>query len=113
RPTADRAARGRRQLRARAATGAAGDPARSGAGEVRIVPCVRLGRMAIDAAPSDVAVRPRSEQTVLERGRGDGAAPSTAVPTAPSPARVPAEGGWGVPLAVLIVGMFMSILDIS
>jgi EmrB/QacA subfamily drug resistance transporter len=69
--------------------------------------------MVIDAAPSDVAVRPRSEQTVLERGRGDGAAPSTAVPTAPPPARAPAEGGWGVPLAVLIVGMFMSILDIS
>jgi hypothetical protein len=68
--------------------------------------------MAIDAAPSDVAARPRPAQ-LLERDRGDGVAPSTAVPTAPPLARAPDGGGWGVPLAVLIVGMFMSILDIS
>jgi MFS family permease len=47
--------------------------------------------MAIDAAPTEVAA-PR---------------------TAPPPSREPGGGGWGVPLAVLIVGMFMSVLDIS
>ena len=34
-------------------------------------------------------------------------------PAPPTPAAARDEGGWGVPLAVLIVGMFMSILDIS
>ena len=33
-------------------------------------------------------------------------------PAAPAPAK-PGGGGWGVPLAVLITGMFMSVLDIS
>jgi EmrB/QacA subfamily drug resistance transporter len=47
--------------------------------------------MAIDAAPTEVAA-PR---------------------TKPPPSREPGGGGWGVPLAVLIVGMFMSVLDIS
>jgi EmrB/QacA subfamily drug resistance transporter len=44
------------------------------------------------------------------------AAPEAAVeaPRAPAPAPAPAaSGGWGLPLAVLIVGMFMSILDTS
>ncbi len=44
------------------------------------------------------------------------AAPTTEVaapPTAPARARPSGGGGWGVPLAVLIVGMFMSVLDIS
>lgn len=40
------------------------------------------------------------------------AATEVAPVAAPAPAR-PAGGGWGVPLAVLITGMFMSVLDIS
>jgi EmrB/QacA subfamily drug resistance transporter len=44
------------------------------------------------------------------------AAPGTAVeaprPSAPAPGPAP-SGGWGLPLVVLIVGMFMSILDTS
>ena len=47
-------------------------------------------------------------------------APAAAPPAAVEPARAPApapspapSGGWGLPLAVLIVGMFMSILDTS
>ena len=34
-------------------------------------------------------------------------------PPAPRPAARRSDAGWGVPLAVLIVGMFMSVLDIS
>jgi EmrB/QacA subfamily drug resistance transporter len=47
-------------------------------------------------------------------------APAAAPPAAVEPARAPApapspalSGGWGLPLVVLIVGMFMSILDTS
>jgi EmrB/QacA subfamily drug resistance transporter len=58
---------------------------------------VTLEIMATDAAPS---VRP----AVAE------APPPVAADVAPAPA---AGAGWGVPLAVLIVGMFMSVLDIS
>ena len=57
--------------------------------------------MALDAAPPDVA-----DRTVPVRQ-----APAPAEPAAPP---APADGAaWGVPLTVLIVGMFMSILDIS
>ena len=41
---------------------------------------------------------------------------ATAAPApvaAPAPAKPTTGGGWGVPLAVLITGMFMSVLDIS
>src|SRR6185437_11897853 len=41
---------------------------------------------------------------------------ATAAPirvAAPAPPQPATSGGWGVPLAVLITGMFMSILDIS
>jgi len=41
---------------------------------------------------------------------------ATAAPApvaAPAPAKPASGGGWGVPLAVLITGMFMSVLDIS
>ena len=42
------------------------------------------------------------------------AAPEAAVEPARGPAPAPApSGGWGLPLVVLIVGMFMSILDTS
>ena len=57
--------------------------------------------MALDAAAPDVA-----DRTVPVRQ-----APAPAEPAAPP---APADGAaWGVPLTVLIVGMFMSILDIS
>ena len=45
-----------------------------------------------------------------------GAETATAAPTpvaAPAPPKPATSGGWGVPLAVLITGMFMSVLDIS
>jgi EmrB/QacA subfamily drug resistance transporter len=58
---------------------------------------VTLEIMATDVAP---AARPAVAQ----------APPPVATPVAP-PAK--SGGGWGVPLAVLIVGMFMSVLDIS
>ena len=58
---------------------------------------VTLEIMATDAAPT---VRP----AVAE------APPPVTAAVAPAPA---AGAGWGVPLAVLIVGMFMSVLDIS
>ena len=38
--------------------------------------------------------------------------PAPAAPPAPRPAP-PAAGGWGLPLVVLVTGMFMSVLDIS
>ena len=41
---------------------------------------------------------------------------ATAAPApvaAPAPPKPASGGGWGVPLAVLITGMFMSVLDIS
>jgi EmrB/QacA subfamily drug resistance transporter len=77
--------------------------------------------MATDAAPSEVATRPAPDRVRPPR---DAAPPAPArpqpapAPPAPAPAPAPQEpaadsGGWGVPLAVLIVGMFMSILDIS
>ena len=46
----------------------------------------------------------------------DTATAATAAPSpvaAPAPAKPAGGGGWGVPLAVLITGMFMSVLDIS
>jgi hypothetical protein len=66
--------------------------------------------MATDAARSPVApsafARPGADQDVPRP-----AAP--APPPAPAPSRRGGSSGWGVPLAVLIVGMFMSVLDIS
>ena len=38
---------------------------------------------------------------------------STAPPPAPATPAPAAQGGWVLPLVVLIVGMFMSVLDIS
>ena len=66
--------------------------------------------MATDAAPTEVAA-PR----VVDRDVPRPAAPTRrpAAPPRPGPRRTEAAGGWGVPLAVLIVGMFMSVLDIS
>jgi EmrB/QacA subfamily drug resistance transporter len=77
--------------------------------------------MATDAAPTDLAERPLVEP---ERDRAARPAPAPAAatpapptpppaPVAPAPAPAAEQGGWGIPLAVLIVGMFMSILDIS
>ena len=58
--------------------------------------------MATGAAPTEVAGPPVARDV-----------PRPA-PPAPSPRPAPCRGdaGWGVPLAVLIVGMFMSVLDI-
>ena len=65
--------------------------------------------MATDAAPTEVAA-PR----VVDRDVPRPAAPRPpAAPPRPGPRRAAADRGWGVPLAVLIVGMFMSVLDIS
>ena len=66
--------------------------------------------MATDAAPTEVAA-PR----VVDRDVPRPAAPirPPAAPPRPGPRRAAADRGWGVPLAVLIVGMFMSVLDIS
>jgi EmrB/QacA subfamily drug resistance transporter len=61
--------------------------------------------MATDAAPSPVARPPLADRDLP---RPAAPAPSTSPPAAPAQDR-----GWGVPLAVLIVGMFMSVLDIS
>jgi hypothetical protein len=76
---------------------------------VRILLYVTLEGMATDAAPTGVAVRPASDR--VRPPRDD----ASAVPAPPRPPEPPVvdAGGWGVPLAVLIVGMFMSILDIS
>ena len=64
--------------------------------------------MATDAAPVEVAPR-----TPVRAPEDAPPTPEPARPAPPPPAPVPATGGWGVPLAVLIAGMFMSILDIS
>ena len=77
---------------------------------VRILPYVTLEGMATDAAPTGVAA-PR----VVDRDVPRPAAPTRppVAPPRPGPRRTEADRGWGVPLAVLIVGMFMSVLDIS
>jgi EmrB/QacA subfamily drug resistance transporter len=62
--------------------------------------------MATDAAPTPVARTP-----VVDRDVPRAAAPAPPAPAAPT--TPPSDRGWGVPLAVLIVGMFMSVLDIS
>jgi len=62
--------------------------------------------MATDAAPTPVA-----RTAVVDRDVPRAAAPAPPAPAAPAPP--PSDRGWGVPLAVLIVGMFMSVLDIS
>ena len=65
--------------------------------------------MATDAAPTEVAA-----SRVVDRDVPRPAAPATARrPTAAGTAPDRGDRGWGVPLAVLIVGMFMSVLDIS
>ena len=70
------------------------------------MPSCDTREMATDAAPSPVARTP-----VVDRDVPRAAAP--APPAPPAPASPPSDRGWGVPLAVLIVGMFMSVLDIS
>ena len=70
------------------------------------MPSCDTREMATDAAPSPVARTP-----VVDRDVPRAAAP--APPAPPAPAAPPSDRGWGVPLAVLIVGMFMSVLDIS
>ena len=66
--------------------------------------------MATDAAPTEVAA-----SRVVDRDVPRPAAPTRppAAPPGPGPRRTGGDRGWGVPLAVLIVGMFMSVLDIS
>jgi EmrB/QacA subfamily drug resistance transporter len=77
---------------------------------VRILLYVTLEGMATDAARTGVAA-PR----VVDRDVPRPAAPTRppAAPPRPGPRRTGGDRGWGVPLAVLIVGMFMSVLDIS
>jgi EmrB/QacA subfamily drug resistance transporter len=70
------------------------------------MPSCDTREMATDAAPSPVARTP-----VVDRDVPRAAPP--APPAPPAPAAPPSDRGWGVPLAVLIVGMFMSVLDIS
>jgi EmrB/QacA subfamily drug resistance transporter len=70
------------------------------------MPSCDTREMATDAAPTPVARTP-----VVDRDVPRAAAPAPPAPPAPAPP--PSDRGWGVPLAVLIVGMFMSVLDIS
>jgi EmrB/QacA subfamily drug resistance transporter len=70
------------------------------------MPSCDTREMATDAAPTPVARTP-----VVDRDVPRAAAPAPPAPAAPTPP--PSDRGWGVPLAVLIVGMFMSVLDIS
>jgi EmrB/QacA subfamily drug resistance transporter len=70
------------------------------------MPSCDTREMATDAAPTPVARTP-----VVDRDVPRAAAPAPPAPAAPAPP--PSDRGWGVPLAVLIVGMFMSVLDIS
>jgi MFS family permease len=59
----------------------------------------------MDTVPATAHEAPRAE---ARRPR------HTAAAAPPVPQRQPsASGGWGLPLAVLVAGMFMSILDIS
>ncbi len=51
---------------------------------------------------ADVAADERRARPALSRA-----------PAAPAPRPVPPATGWGLPLAVLITGMFMSVLDLS
>jgi EmrB/QacA subfamily drug resistance transporter len=66
--------------------------------------------MSTDTAPSTTAVRDDAAQRLAERTR-------TPAPPTPQPRRTQAvdqpSAGWRIPLAVLIGGMFMSILDVS
>jgi EmrB/QacA subfamily drug resistance transporter len=70
------------------------------------MPSCDTRKMATDAAPTPVARTP-----VVDRDVPRAAAPAPPAPAAPT--TPPSDRGWGVPLAVLIVGMFMSVLDIS
>jgi EmrB/QacA subfamily drug resistance transporter len=70
------------------------------------MPSCDTREMATDAAPTPVARTP-----VVDRDVPRAAAPAPPAPAAPT--TPPSDRGWGVPLAVLIVGMFMSVLDIS
>ena len=70
------------------------------------MPSCDTREMATDAAPTPVARTP-----VVDRDVPRAAAPAPPAPAPPTPP--PSDRGWGVPLAVLIVGMFMSVLDIS
>ena len=65
-----------------------------------------MTRAAPSLAPTVTDVAPRPLTTAP---RPVAAPPPAPVPVAPAPR--PAEGGWGVPLAVVVVGMFMSVLN--
>jgi EmrB/QacA subfamily drug resistance transporter len=68
--------------------------------------------MATDAAPAEVVRRP-VEAVPLDDRVLPAPAPQPVEPARPARAARSDSGGWAVPLAVLIVGMFMSVLDIS
>jgi hypothetical protein len=63
------------------------------------------------------ASRPGSPRTLDEPRVGPAvdpvvdAAPKAAEPAAPPVATPPVESGWGLPLAVIVIGMFMSVLN--
>jgi EmrB/QacA subfamily drug resistance transporter len=63
------------------------------------------------------ASRPGSPRTLGEPRAGPAvdpvvdAAPKAAEPAAPPVAAPPVESGWGLPLAVIVIGMFMSVLN--
>src|SRR4249920_2659090 len=68
--------------------------------------------MSTDTAPAATAVREEAAQRVAEQQ------PSQLAPPEAQPSQVkavpgPSSTAWRVPLAVLIGGMFMSILDVS
>ena len=90
-------------------------------------PCKTDGSCKTDSYGNSRRGTPRSDRNPGRRAPGERACGRTAGttrtalphaaqyrppphPAAPAPA---AQGGWGVPLVVLIVGMFMSVLDIS
>jgi len=66
--------------------------------------------MSTDTAPSTTAVRDDAAQRLAER-------PRPSAPPTPQPRRADQldqpSAGWRIPLAVLIAGMFMSVLDVS
>jgi EmrB/QacA subfamily drug resistance transporter len=55
----------------------------------------------------------RGDAPANERRAGGRPVPPASKPPAPPPPPTPPATGWGLPLAVLITGMFMSVLDLS
>src|SRR3954465_4953022 len=89
---------------------------RVGPRAVRFMPSCDTREMATDAAPTPVARTAVVDRDVPRAAAPAPPAPAAAPPAPPAPAPPappPSDRGWGVPLAVLIVGMFMSVLDIS